>query len=62
MWQTKFFRTQEEMARWVSRKSKRYVIEEIMVDGGYGVDFKKKTLIFAVVKGVRRCKKLRVKN
>lgn len=47
MWQTKFFRTQEEMARWVSRKSKRYVIEEIMVDGGYGVDFKKKTFMFA---------------
>jgi hypothetical protein len=45
MWKTKYFKDLKSMKKWVARKIKRYKIHEVIVENGYAVDYKKKTLI-----------------
>lgn len=47
MWQTKYFRDEKSMQRWIARNSKRFRIHEVIVESGYAVDYKKKVFIYA---------------
>jgi hypothetical protein len=40
MWQVKTFKTREAYQAWASRNSRRYQIEEIAVNNGYGADYR----------------------
>lgn len=47
MWQTKYFKDEKSMQRWIARNSKRFRIHEVIVESGYAVDYKKKAFIYA---------------
>lgn len=39
-WQTKEFKTLEQMNKWVNKNKHKYVIEQVFVDNGYCVEYK----------------------
>ena len=45
MWQTKEFKNYESMNNWVTANSHKYQIEEIFINNGYSVEYRKLKLI-----------------
>ena len=41
MWEIKYFKSRENMAKWVLKNSSKYIITEIFINNGYGVEYKK---------------------
>lgn len=41
MWQTKTFKTKEAFQKWIDDKSHNYQWNEIFINNGYGVEFRK---------------------
>lgn len=39
-WQTKEFKTREQMNKWVNKHKHKYLIEEIFIDNGFCVEYK----------------------
>jgi hypothetical protein len=41
MWQIKTFKTREKQIEWIVKNFNKYQIEEIFIENGYAVEFKK---------------------
>lgn len=41
MWEFKRFKTKDSMRKWVNTNKKKYQIEEVFVNNGYAVEYRK---------------------
>jgi len=40
MWNFKYFKTQKQMEKWFEKNKHKYQINEIIVNNGYGLEYK----------------------
>ena len=41
MWQTKYFKTRDEMTAWLDQHDGQIQFDEIFIENGYGVEWRK---------------------
>jgi hypothetical protein len=45
MWQVKTFRTREQLKQWQEKNKNKMQMQEIFINNGYGVEYRKKQII-----------------